>query len=56
MIEEPPILTVRRRPASAPAELLRPYAGAVTGWLAWGCAPHRTGDRVPPHGRAEIEA
>jgi 4-hydroxy-4-methyl-2-oxoglutarate aldolase len=33
VIEEPPILTVRRRPEPAPAELLRPFADAATGWL-----------------------
>jgi 4-hydroxy-4-methyl-2-oxoglutarate aldolase len=33
VIEEPPILAVRQRPAPAPAELLRPFADAATGWL-----------------------
>jgi 4-hydroxy-4-methyl-2-oxoglutarate aldolase len=33
VIEEPPILTVRRRPASASAELLRAFEGVATGWL-----------------------
>jgi 4-hydroxy-4-methyl-2-oxoglutarate aldolase len=33
MIEDPPLLTVRRRPASPPSELLLPFREAPTGWL-----------------------
>ena len=33
MIEEPPLLTVRRRPQPLAAELLQPFLDAPTGWL-----------------------
>ena len=33
MIDDPPLLTVRRRPPGPAAELLLPYRGAPTGWL-----------------------
>ncbi len=33
MIDEPPRLTIRRRPAAPSAELLRPFLEAPTGWL-----------------------
>ena len=33
MIDDPPLLTVRRRPPAPAAELLLPYQGAPTGWL-----------------------